>query len=203
MSKEDIQHPFGDDELKKFEQQLRLVKPVPPQSKWQGSSGLPEPQANVRLSTANQASLSNAHWHRLASHAAAVLIGIGIGAIFMLMLQVSNATSNTTVSGFGPAEQKENGGDASRASSSDLQFASERELEKQRFRKWATFSNRTSDSSPLTPFTRVSDSQSWQSSSHARRPVSLQKHSSPTEQDSFDKSKSAHELMCELLKEHA
>ena len=92
---EDYQSPKfdSDDDLDAFEQQLRGISPAPPSTTWESlAATLPMTErAAVRRAPAPR-------WPRIVSHAAATMVGVGIGAVAMLMLH-SAATIDPAADG--------------------------------------------------------------------------------------------------------
>lgn len=194
MTKEEF-HYRGDNEneLDAFEQQLRSIKPTPPKMQWQDMPQMPERQPTLSASSRTSAAPvahSTTRWLRIATHAAATLIGIGIGAICVLALQPEVV-----------ATQPDN------VDPAPSQFAMEQERPdaaptyspvQQSVRRW-----QFQTSWPLTPLTGSIEPWPRHRLPNDLLPVSLETPAATFEPDQLGKPMSAPELMREMLNKQA
>lgn len=199
MSKEDFHdRPDYKDDLSAFEQQLRSIDPTPPQTAWQDVSPMLEQSHRVSANSARVAPPSStARWLRIVTHSAAILIGIGIGALWM-MLQPPIATAPQV--GIEQSQQtiEQEPVDAAPKSSA-VQHLANQEFDQRRHRMSAPFGYRNVGSGPLTPLAREIESRPSHRMPHDVRPVVLEDPAATFEPTVSDKPMSAPELMREML----
>ncbi len=189
MTKEDFQfrHDNQSDlsDLDAFEQRLRSVKPAPPQTAW---DDLPLSHEQQKASTVANPGTAPAHWPRIATHAAATLIGVGIGVICMLMLRPAVAMLPPNESAPQQVAVEQQLPDAAPKYTPVRPPIRRREFQA----SW-----------PLTPLARDIEFRPWRRTPRNIRPVLFEESTSTSEADQLDKPMSAHELMRELLNSQA
>ena len=205
MSEQHDQDHFAEGSgLSPFEQQLRSVKPAPPHTAWQDIAESLEAQPKVGPSIlASPRQVSG--WLRIATHAAATLIGVGMGAVLMVMLQ----SASTMPAAATPVEVEPTQQVAAEQESSKLDDSASNQLtSQQQFSRPQRLipsidGNRTMRSWTLTPLARDIDSRPWERISYEQRPTVDEDSSATPMPDSMDKPMSAPELLRQMLKDQA
>lgn len=205
MTKEDFYRRDDLDDLSDFEGQLRSITPAPPQTDWwEMAELLKQPQKNRLLSGVSRKRTPSGRptnrWHRLATHSAATLVGVGIGAVLVLMLRPAGATAPTINNeAFQPAIVSQDWPKSPPRTMSIQQPVDSEALPSTRYRMLSRFEYRNAGASPLTPLSgridartrprNLKDINAWlpDDSTEASEPIVA------------DQPKSAPELMRELL----
>lgn len=205
MSKQhDQDHSAEGSGLSPFEQQLYSVKPVPSQTEWQEIAQLLEPQSKVGSSIlASRRQVPG--WQRIATHAAATLIGVGLGAALMVMLQPPIATTAATASvdvevTHQIAAEPERSKSDQAASN---QIVRQQEFENDRYLMPPMNRNQTMRWWTLTPLVRDINSRPWGRISYEQRPTVDEDSSATPMPTASDKPMSAPELLRQMLKDQA
>ena len=200
----DRDHSAEGNGLSPFEQQLRSIEPTSPQAAWRDIAASLEAQPKVGPSIlASPRQVPG--WQRIATHAAATLIGVGLGAVLMVMLQ----SSSTTPAAVTPVDVEPTQPVAARQEKSKLDDPASNQLtNQQQFSRPQRLlpsinGNRTMRSWTFTPLARDIDSRPWERISYEQRPVVDEESSASPLPDSTDKPMSAPELLRQMLKDQA
>lgn len=201
MSKQhDQDHSAEGSGLSPFEQQLRSVTPAPPQTEWQEIAQLLKPQSKVTTSAPQVSG-----WQRIATHAAATLIGVGLGAVLMVMLQPATTTPaaatsvDVEVTQQIAAEPERSKSDQAASN----QIVRQQEFENDRYLMPPMNRNQTMRWWTLTPLVRDINSRPWGRISYEQQPT-VDEDSSATPMPAVpDKPMSAPELLRQMLKDQA
>ena len=190
--------------LSPFEQQLRSIEPTPPQTAWQDIAESLEAQPKVGPSIlASPRQVPG--WQRFATHAAATLIGVGLGAVLMVMLQ----SSSTTPVAVTPVDVEPTQQVAAEQESFKLDDSASNQLtNQQQFSRPQRLMppmnrNQTIRSWTLTPLARDIDSRPWERISYEQRPAVDEDSSATPMPETSDKPMSAPELLRQMLKDQA
>ena len=176
-----------------FERQLREFQPVAPHTSWD--------DIEASLSTGPKVSIQRPQpllWRKMATHAAATLVGIGIGAVVMLMLNAEGA--NDVNHDAGVAAQSVSPLD----SSENLQVITQTVADEVQPRSFAVAGRGRMNAvrrGPLTPMDWDIESRDWRNVSYDR----LSSNAEPTSLDPSDvcQPMTAPQLLRELLDEQS
>ena len=206
MSERDFHDESKAREFSAFEEKLRAVEPSPPQTDWCEVAQLIEQSQKVVANSNRESSSSstlyrNKDWLKVATHAAATLLGISIGVLWMLAMPPT-AGSSLAIDPEPRTERRVVEEDIPAPAPGDVapqELANRPKLDESKARSLSGLANRIAGQGPMTPMTRTIESRPRHPVAYEFRPVSLEENVGSSKPSRLDNPMSAPELIRELL----